>query len=153
MKKIKTTYLAVVMLMLLPALALTACSDDDDTVHVNFDQSTVAGSWKVERMDSVVLTTDNNGKMERTTIQTVNYDSRYASFNNDKSYSIYETAGGTTKTTLEQGTYTVVTGSFRIDLSSGRKLHWLKTEGSTMTLEEYNANDGSRRARYTLSKI
>lgn len=46
MKKIKTTYLAVVMLMLLPALALTACSDDDDTVHVKFDQSTVAGSWK-----------------------------------------------------------------------------------------------------------
>ena len=83
----------------------------------------------------------------------VNYDSRYASFNNDKSYSIYDTAGGTTKTTLEQGTYTVVTGSFRIDLSSGRKLHWLKTEDSTMTLEEYNANDGSRRARYTLSKI
>lgn len=153
MKKIKTTYLAVVMLMLLPALALTACSDDDDTVHVNFDQSTVAGSWKVEKMDSVVLTTDKNGKMERTTIQTVNYDSRYASFNNDKSYSIYDTAGGTTKTTLEQGTYTVVTGSLRIDLSSGRKLHWLKTEGTTMTLEEYNANDGSRRTRYTLSKI
>ena len=141
------------MLMLLPALALTACSDDDDTVHVNFDQSTVAGSWKVERMDSVVLTTDNNGKMERTTIQTVNYDSLYASFNNDKSYSIYKTAGGTTTTTLERGTYTVVTGSFRIDLSSGRKLHWLKSEGTTMTLEEYNANDGSRRARYTLSKI
>ena len=127
MKKIKTTYLAVVMLMLLPALALTACSDDDDTVHVNFDQSTIAGSWKVEKMDSVVLTTDKNGKMERTTIQTVNYDSRYASFNNDKSYSIYDTAGGTTKTTLEQGTYTVVTGSFRIYLSSGRKLHGLKT--------------------------
>lgn len=91
------------MLMLLPALALTACSDDDDTVHVNFDQSTVAGSWKVEKMDSVVLTTDNNGKMERTTIQTVNYDSRYASFNNDKSYSIYETAGGATTTILERG--------------------------------------------------
>ena len=153
MKKIKTTYLAVVMLILLPALAQTACSDDDDTVHVKFDQSTIAGSWKVEKMDSVVLTTDKNGKMERTTIQTVNYDSRYASFNNDKSYSIYETAGGATTTILERGTYTVVTGSFRIDLSSGRKLHWLKTEGSTMTLEEYNANDGSRRARYTLSKI
>ena len=79
------------MLILLPALAQTACSDDD-TVHVNFDQSTIAGSWKVEKMDSVVLTTDKNGKMERTTIQTVNYDSRYASFNNDKSYSIYDTA-------------------------------------------------------------
>ncbi|MDD6854068.1 MAG: hypothetical protein SPM31_01645 [Prevotella sp.] len=153
MKKIKTTYLAVVMLMLLPALALTACSDDDDTVHVKFDQSTIAGSWKVENMYSVVLTTDKNGKMERTTIQIVNYDSLYASFNNDKSYSIYKTASGTTTTTLERGTYTVVTGSFRIDLSSGRKLHWLKSEGTTMTLEEYNANDGSRRARYTLSKI
>lgn len=141
------------MLILLPALALTACSDDDDTVHVKFDQSTIAGSWKVENMYSVVLTTDKNGKMERTTIQIVNYDSLYASFNNDKSYSIYKTASGTTKTTLEQGTYTVVTGSFRIDLSSGRKLHWLKSEGTTMTLEEYNANDGSRRARYTLSKI
>lgn len=141
------------MLMLLPALALTACSDDDDTVHVKFDQSTIAGSWKVENMYSVVLTTDKNGKMERTTIQIVNYDSLYASFNNDKSYSIYKTASGTTTTTLERGTYTVVTGSFRIDLSSGRKLHWLKSEGSTMTLEEYNANDGSRRARYTLSKI
>ena len=153
------------MLILLPALALTACSDDDDTVHVNFDQddddtvhvnfdqSTIAGSWKVEKMDSVVLSTDKNGKMERTTIQTDNYDSRYASFNNDKSYSIYETAGGTTTTTLERGTYIVVTGSFRIDLSSGRKLHWLKSEGTTMRLEEYNANDGSRRARYTLSKI
>lgn len=153
MKKIKTTYLAVVMLILLPALALTACSDDDDTVHVKFDQSTIAGSWKVENMYSVVLTTDKNGKMERTTIQIVNYDSLYVSFNNDKSYSIYKTAGGTTTTTLERGTYTVVTGSFRIDLSSGRKLHWLKSEGTTMTLEEYNANDGSRRARYTLSKI
>lgn len=153
MKKIKTTYLAVVMLILLPALALTACSDDDDTVHVKFDQSTIAGSWKVENMYSVVLTTDKNGKMERTTIQIVNYDSLYASFNNDKSYSIYKTASGTTTTTLERGTYTVVTGSFRIDLSSGRKLHWLKSEGTTMTLEEYNANDGSRRARYTLSKI
>lgn len=153
MKKIKTTYLAVVMLILLPALALTACSDDDDTVHVNFDQSTIAGSWKVENMYSVVLTTDKNGKMERTTIQIVNYDSLYASFNNDKSYSIYKTASGTTTTTLERGTYTVVTGSFRIDLSSGRKLHWLKSEGTTMTLEEYNANDGSRRVRYTLSKI
>lgn len=141
------------MLILLPALALTACSDDDDTVHVKFDQSTIAGSWKVENMYSVVLTTDKNGKMERTTIQIVNYDSLYASFNNDKSYSIYKTASGTTTTTLEQGTYTVVTGSFRIDLSSGRKLHWLKSEGTTMTLEEYNANDGSRRARYTLSKI
>ena len=125
------------MLILLPALALTACSDDDDTVHVKFDQSTIAGSWKVENMYSVVLTTDKNGKMERTTIQIVNYDSLYASFNNDKSYSIYKTASG----------------SFRIDLSSGRKLHWLKSEGTTMTLEEYNANDGSRRARYTLSKI
>lgn len=141
------------MLILLPALALTACSDDDDTVHVNFDQSTIAGSWKVENMYSVVLTTDKNGKMERTTIQIVNYDSLYASFNNDKSYSIYKTASGTTTTTLERGTYTVVTGSFRIDLSSGRKLHWLKSEGTTMTLEEYNANDGSRRVRYTLSKI
>lgn len=141
------------MLILLPALALTACSDDDDTVHVKFDQSIIAGSWKVENMYSVVLTTDKNGKMERTTIQIVNYDSLYASFNNDKSYSIYKTADGTTTTTLERGTYTVVTGSFRIDLSSGRKLHWLKSEGTTMTLEEYNANDGSRRARYTLSKI
>ena len=140
------------MLILLPALALTACSDDDDTVHVKFDQSTIAGSWKVENMYSVVLTTDKNGKMERTTIQIVNYDSLYESFNNDKSYSIYDTAGGTTKTTLEQGTYTVVTGSFRINLSSGRKLHWLKSEGTTMTWEEYNANDGSRDARDTHAK-
>lgn len=136
------------------AVTLASCSDDDDgVVKVNFDENTISGNWKVTEMDSIEITETTKKALQNKTFQTVRYSNRYASFDkNAHSYEIRDIDASNTPATVERGTYTVVVGSFRIDLSSGRQLHWLKSDGNTMLLESYNASTETRRARYTLER-
>lgn len=152
MKKVRYSILASLLMAVVLAFTMTSCGDDDDdVVNVNFDESTIEGTWQVLEMDSVQLTTDTNGSMKRTTFQTTNYTNRYIVFSNGTGrYQILDGEG--TPTAIEQGTFTLAKSSFRVDLSSGRQLHWLKSEGDNMYMEVYNVNDGTRRARYTLKR-
>lgn len=151
MKKAKYGILTSLLLVAVLAFAMTSCGDDDAVVKVNFDESTIEGTWQVLQMDSVELTPDKNSSMNRTTFRSVNYDNRYIVFSNSQNrYQILDGAG--TPTPVEQGTFSLVKSSFRIDLSSGRQLHWLRSDGNNMYLEAYNDNNGTHRARYTLKK-
>ena len=82
MKKAKYSILTSLLLVAVLAFAMTSCGDDDDVVKVNFDESTIEGTWQVLQMDSVELTPDKNSSMNRTTFQSVNYDNRYIVFSN-----------------------------------------------------------------------
>lgn len=149
MKIIKNRILLSLALVVMAAFAMTACSDDDSgIVPVNFNESTVAGTWKIERMDSVVSETSSYGGNKLRTFDTIVYDSVYTTIGGGN-YSIWK---GTASNIVEQGTYTLVLSSFRIDLSSGLKVNWLKRDGNTMTLEVPNARYNDRRARYTLTR-
>lgn len=130
------------------AVTLAACSDDDNgVVKVNFDESSIAGTWQVTEMDSVQISVIK-GVTNRNTFETRTYDDLYVNFNNGN-YNIWQ---GSASNSLEHGTYNLVTGSFRIDLSSGTRVHWLKGDNSSMTLEVYSAYSENRVARYTLRK-
>ena len=63
MKKAKYGILTSLLLVAVLAFAMTSCGDDDDVVKVNFDESTIEGTWQVLQMDSVELTPDKNSSM------------------------------------------------------------------------------------------
>lgn len=155
MEKGKHSIVAVLMMFLAMTMTtvMASCSDDDDgKVSVDFGESTVAGTWQIIQMDSVVLETSDGGGLKRTIFETEPYENVFAVIGNG-SYTIWQNSASNV---LDHGTYSLVTSSFRLDLSSAdgttTQVHWLKTDLNIMTLEVYNSNDGTRRARYTLRK-
>lgn len=137
------------LLIVFSSAILASCSDDDDDIITpNFSESTIAGTWKVTEIDSIVSETSSGMGQKTIHIDTRSYDDLYFTIGNG-SYILWQT---TANNVLESGSYSLALTSFRIDLSSGRKLNWKKREGNEMILESPNANDATRRARYTLEK-
>lgn len=154
MKRTSYSILAALFLAVMLAFTTTACSDDDDNgvVKVDFNESTVAGTWHILRMDSVVSETSEYGGNKLRTFETITYDNVYTVIGGGN-YTIWQ---GSADNVVERGTYNLVESSFRLDLTATngttRKVHWLKNDGNTMTLEVPNKRYNDRRARYTLVK-
>lgn len=137
------------LLIILSSAIFVSCSDDDDNDNrPDFSENTIAGTWKVTEIDSIQSVATSGMGRKDDQFLTNSYDDLYFVIGNG-SYTLWQT---TADNVLESGTYSLALTSFRIDLSSGTKLNWKKRDGNTMILESPNANDATRRARYTLVK-
>lgn len=141
--------LAAALVAFVLVLTVGSCSSDDDgVVYVEFNENTIAGTWKITEKDSVASQSGKNGSLTDVTLSTTEYENTYFVIG-DGNYTVWQ---GSADNIVDRGTYTLVTSSYRIDLSNGTKINYRKRNGNTMILEVPNKNDATRRARYTLIK-